>query len=256
MNQNSTLPWFPVFHVPHDGNEFPEELIRSVCIPLETFLVYHEKMRDRDASALIPLSYRNNGKTIAFPVSRLLCDVERFTGPEEVMEQYGMGFCYEKAYDGTVIKHVTEELREKTRRYYDIHHASINRLCEQHRRILFFDMHSYTGEIIPAEFLRTGKTLPDLCIGVDYQFTPPELARAVLHGFQEAGLTIAVNDPYSGCYVPEAVMNRESDCEFAGIMLEFHRRAYLDEQGSLAGNRVEKIREVIRRMLLRWGCMG
>ena len=172
------------------------------------------------------------------------------------MEQYGMGFCYEKAFDGTVIKHVTEELRKHTRKYYDAHHAQINRLCKQHRRILFFDMHSYTDEIIPADFLRVGKTMPDLCIGVDDKFTPPDLALNFLRGFQGMGLTIAVNYPYSGCYVPEVVMNRESDCDLAGIMLEFNRRAYLNEQGVLVENRVEKIREVIRRMLLQWGCMG
>ena len=37
---------FPLFHVPHDGTSFPEELMESVCIPKEQFLSYHERMRD------------------------------------------------------------------------------------------------------------------------------------------------------------------------------------------------------------------
>lgn len=37
---------FPLFHVPHDGTTFPEELMESVCIPKEQFLSYHERMRD------------------------------------------------------------------------------------------------------------------------------------------------------------------------------------------------------------------
>ncbi len=85
---SAITPWFPVFHVPHDGNEFPEELIRSVCLPPAIFMAYHERMRDKDADALIPLPYQYRENTIAFPVSRLLCDVERFIGQEEKSAPY------------------------------------------------------------------------------------------------------------------------------------------------------------------------
>ena len=44
----------PVFHIPHDGWKFPEELMVSVCVPRDTFQFYHEKMRDRYAALLIP----------------------------------------------------------------------------------------------------------------------------------------------------------------------------------------------------------
>jgi N-formylglutamate amidohydrolase len=241
--------WYPVFHVPHDGNEFPEELLQSICIPMENFKACHEKMRDKDVSILIPPSYQRNNRVYAFSVSRLLCDVERFIGPEEVMEQYGMGFCYEKAFDGTVIKRVTEELRRKTRKYYEDHHSRINRLCEQHRRILFIDMHSYSKEIIPADFLRAEQTLPDLCIGVDKSITPPRLVRAAVHSFQEAGLSVAINYPYSGCYVPESIMNGKAACDFAGIMLEFQRNAYMNEKNERIRENVERIRNAIQNIL-------
>lgn len=247
---------FPVFHVPHDGNEFPGELLRSVCIPINLFLAYHEKMRDKDAGALIPPLCRSRDMTCAFALSRLLCDVERFIGPEEVMEQYGMGFCYEKAFDGAIIKRVTDDLKAKTRVFYDAHHSRINRLCKQHRRILFFDMHSYSSEIVPRDFLRSGMEPPDLCVGVDARFTPPGLVSDVVSGFQAIGLTVAVNYPYSGCYVPEAVMNGETCCDFSGIMLEFHRKVYLDSQDSLVQKKVEKIQDVIRQIMLQWGCMS
>ena len=97
----------PIFHIPHDGNQFPKELMESVCVSEEQFELYHERMRDIGVSLMIPSAYRTQSQTVRFPVSRLLCDVERFLGPEEVMERYGMGFCYEKAFDGTKIKNVT-----------------------------------------------------------------------------------------------------------------------------------------------------
>ena len=105
---------FPLFHVPHDGTSFPEELMESVCIPKEQFLSYHERMRDTGVLEMVPTAWRNSGNTLYFPVSRLLCDVERFPGPEEPMERLGMGFCYERAYDGTRIKTVSAELRRET----------------------------------------------------------------------------------------------------------------------------------------------
>lgn len=247
-------PWFPLFHVPHDGTQFPKELMASVCIRQGAFLAYHEKMRDKYAAQLIPEEYCQGDKVCSFGVSRLLCDVERFIGPEEVMEQYGMGFCYEKAFNGTVIKHVTDELRHKTRKYYDDHHARINQLCRQHPFILFFDMHSYSREIIPADFLHPERSLPDLCIGVDSNFTPSDLANIVHNEFREIGLTVAVNYPYSGCYIPETVMRREAGCHFAGIMLEFNRKAYLDEQDDPIPEKAKRIQEAIRCILKQWRC--
>ena len=47
-------PGFLIWHVPHDGWEFPEELMSSVCIPMEKFKAYHEKMRDAGVAGLIP----------------------------------------------------------------------------------------------------------------------------------------------------------------------------------------------------------
>ena len=45
---------FPLFHVPHDGTSFPEELMESVCIPKEQFLSYHERMRDTGVLEMVP----------------------------------------------------------------------------------------------------------------------------------------------------------------------------------------------------------
>ncbi len=118
---------FPLFHVPHDGTSFPEELMESVCIHKEQFLFYHERMRDTGVLEMVPTAWRNSGNTLYFPVSRLLCDVERFPGPEEPMERLGMGFCYERAYDGTRIKTVSAELRRETLVWYHGHHEKLNR---------------------------------------------------------------------------------------------------------------------------------
>lgn len=164
---------FPLFHVPHDGTSFPEELMESVCIPKEQFLSYHERMRDTGVLEMVPTAWRNSGNTLYFPVSRLLCDVERFPGPEEPMERLGMGFCYERAYDGTRIKTVSAELRRETLVWYHGHHEKLNRACVEHPRLLLLDMHSFSDDIVPRDRLRSGERTPDVCLGIDEKIHAP-----------------------------------------------------------------------------------
>ena len=247
--QYKTVPRFPLFHIPHDGWKFPPELMESVCVPENVFRDYHERMRDKDIKQLIPWNYCGGQMLCSFDVSRLLCDVERLVGPDEIMAQFGMGFCYEKAFDGTVIKKVTEALKRRTRILYDEHHDRMNQLCERHPRLLLFDLHSYSDEIVPRAFVRAGEDLPDLCIGTDPKFTPPQLAAICKNRFAEAGLVIRENYPYSGCYIPESVADGTSECDCAGIMLEFHRRSYCNEAGDTDPEKIERIRAVFRNIM-------
>ena len=245
--KNKPAPGFLIWHVPHDGWEFPEELMPSVCIPVEEFKAYHEKMRDAGVAGLIPAAHDFQAVIVCFPISRLLCDVERFIGPEEIMERYGMGFCYEKAYDGTVIKVISEELKEKTLRWYWEHHNRVDRLCESHAHTLLFDMHSYSDDIVPADFLQRGRATPDVCIGTDSRFTPKWLFEIVESRFREAGFSTCKNYPYSGCYVPNSAMAGRSDC--VSIMLEFNKRIYLDESGQVNEKKAVVIREVTEKII-------
>ena len=150
----------PVFHVPHDGDVFPKELMASVCVSKEAFLGYHERMRDIAVSEMVPQAWRGSENTLCFPISRLHCDVERFLGPAEPMERLGMGFCYERAFDGRQIKTVTEELRQKTLRYYRQHHDRLDLMCRRHSRVLLLDMHSFSDELVPLDQLRHGVSPP------------------------------------------------------------------------------------------------
>ena len=236
----------PVFHVPHAGDGFPEELMDAICIPAEQFMFYHEKMRDTGVRDLVPRLYRTAAQSVCFPVSRLLCDVERFIGPEEVMERFGMGFCYERVFDSTYIKNVTDELREKTLTYYREHHVQVDRICRKHRRILFFDMHSYSDEIVPKDLMRQGQQTPDVCIGTDPRFTPPALAGTAERHFREAGFTTARNYPYSGCLIPNAALSGEADC--IAVMLEFNKRICCDSSGVPIPDAVERIRGIVEAL--------
>lgn len=240
---------FPVFHVPHDGQRFPQELAASVCVPADVFMAYHEKMRDTEIGSIVPEEYRTQDRYFHFEISRLLCDVERFIGPDEIMERYGMGFCYEKAYDGRIIKRVTDDLKEKTEKYYREHHRKLDRICERHARVLVFDLHSFSDEIIPPDFLREGTPTPDICIGADACFTPPSVTAAVRDHFSREGYTAAINCPYRGTYVPNAVYSGKCACDCISVMLEVNKRVYLGQNGRADPAKTEAIQRAVQRIV-------
>ncbi len=239
---------FPLFHVPHDGTTFPEELMESVCIPKEQFLSYHERMRDTGVLEMVPTAWRNSGNTLYFPVSRLLCDVERFSGPEEPMERLGMGFCYERAYDGTRIKTVSAELRRETLVWYHGHHEKLNRACIEHPRLLLLDMHSFSDDIVPRDRLRSGERTPDVCLGIDEKYTPPGIVSIAEFCLRAEGFVTARNFPYSGSLVPNAVLGKEVSCDCASIMLEWNKRVYCNERGIPDAGTMEGIRQTVSRI--------
>ena len=260
-----------LFHVPHDGNEFPRELMTSLRISENKFRQYHEIMRDKNVSALIPASYSHFPYTLRFDVSRLLCDVERFTGPEEPMEQYGMGFCYSKAYDGTKIKKVWQTLKEDTLVYYRRHHQMLDEITDRADQLLLIDLHSFSDEIIPKDLLRAmpsaaadpgkaGKALsdivatqiPDICIGTDPSCTPSFLAKRAQDLFSAAGFHSEENYPYQGCMVPNTILNHTSETRFASIMIEVNKRVYLDPHGALKDAEILMIREILKKLILRY----
>ncbi len=244
----------PVFHVPHDGKEFPTNLMSSVCVPESEFLSYHEAMRDTDMRELVPWEYRVPFQSVSFAVSRLLCDVERFVGQEEFMERYGMGFCYERAFNGVRIKSVTDELKEKTLQYYRNHHERMDNICRKHERVLLFDLHSYSDELVPREQLKAGVGTPDVCIGTDRRLTPDALVEIVEKRLDAAGLSFARNYPYSGCLIPNAVLSGDAGRGFIGIMLEFHKRTYCDESRKPIREKLSRHRELIRQIAA--DCVG
>ena len=242
-----TPPRFPVFHVPHDGSLVSEH-IGMFCVPEEQVRYYHEQMRDKDVQELIPPEYHNPESTVWFPVSRLQCDVERFRGPEEIMEKYGMGISYAKAYDGTVINQ-HPYTNQEIQCWYESHHSLMNHRCCAHKQIILIDLHSYHDEIVLPDFLIPGRKTPDLCIGTDPRFTPSKLLRVVRKRFEDEGLTTDVNYPYAGCYIPERIAEWPYNCNLFGIMLEFHRRAYLNEEGKTDPQKRNRIRNIIRQII-------
>lgn len=128
-----------VFHIPHASTRIPPEYSGDFIEGVLPDNLRH--MTDRYTDELFDLGL---GERIVFPVSRLVCDPERFREDEsEEMAKIGMGAVYTRGYDLRPIRSVTPDRREEIlRRYYDPHHGrleeAVTRALERtmpHRRL-------------------------------------------------------------------------------------------------------------------------
>jgi N-formylglutamate amidohydrolase len=85
-----------VLHIPHSSRHVPQDERQAIL--LDDAALNHELLRMTDAymDELFPITPFETGRVV-FPVSRLICDVERFPSDEdEPMAARGMGVFYTK----------------------------------------------------------------------------------------------------------------------------------------------------------------
>ncbi len=232
-----------IFHVPHDGNFFPSELFSSVCVSYADFMFYHNTLSDKHVKMLIPDKYRADAQV--FKISRVLCDVERFTDGTEIMDKYGMGYCYEKAYDGRVIKKISDKLLSDTLRYYTEHHQKFNDLYRANDSLIIVDLHSYAPFLIVDESREYDRPFPDICVGYDSAFCPQEAAEYISSSLRAAGYSVELNYPNSGSFVPSAALTDTDRKPCLSLMLEVHRDIYLNPDGQPKIDAINALKQVI-----------
>jgi len=170
-----------------------------------------------------------NAKRVVLNVSRLVCDVERYTNTKvEAMEYYGMGVCYTKRSNGDTLRTVDDEERERIiETHYKPHHRRLENVIvswlETLKTVFIVDCHSFSGTQLKHE---EDSNRPDLCIGVDNEHTPIELVDELVEYFSTNGLTVAINSPFSGTMVP-TIYRGNNDVK--SIMIEVNRSLYLDD---------------------------
>ena len=175
--------------------------------------------------------YATGDTMLRFPVSRLVCDAERFRDDaSEIMSEVGMGVIYTRCSDGSPLKTVTEEHKEELlRQYYDPYHARfeflVSEKLREFDRCLIIDGHSFYPTPLPYE-LNQNLDRPDICLGTDPFHTPSELAEVAYEYFAGCGYSVAFNEPFAGSIVP--LKYYERDKRVMSIMIELNRRLYMD----------------------------
>ena len=191
--------------------------------------------------------------TLRFPVSRLVCDPERFRKDEdEPMSKVGMGAVYTSCSDLSKLRDVSQSHRDYLlRTYYDPFHELLSEIVEKttakHDGCLIIDCHSFSPTPLPYE-PNQSPLRPDICIGVDDFHTPPTVQDLLIDQFNQKGYTVAVNDPYSGSIVPLKYYTK--DPRIKSVMIEINRRLYIDNNIHRTTG-YEKLKKDVREVIMR-----
>ena len=166
---------------------------------------------------------------LVFPISRFVCDVERFPDDQEEMFKIGQGICYTK---GTRDNDITVIDKEEILKIYDKWHLDLIQLINQtlcyFHKVILVDCHSFPDN----------EGYPDFCIGTVEQ-TPTGLTDLVIHELD--GYEVSINYPYSGAILPSKFIDNP---DVFPIMIEINKRLYLNSEEDF-----NKIKELIHKVL-------
>ena len=218
-----------LIHVPHASVKIPTNRMSEFLIAdLEPELL---KMTDRYCDEL----FAADAEMIVFPVSRLVCDPERFRDDkEEEMAEKGMGAVYTRCSDGSALRQRDDARREEIlSAFYDPHHRmlseAVQRRLESFGKCLIVDGHSFSPVPLDHESDRSPDR-PDICIGTDSFHTFAALAEYTGAWFENKGYRVAFNRPFSGTIVPMFCYKREKRVQ--SVMIEINRGLYMDGAGN------------------------
>jgi len=248
-----------VVHIPHASLVVPSDVAAGLLLtPAE---LQHELlvMTDRYTDGLFALP-SSRATTVAFPVSRLVVDPERFTDDDsEPMARKGMGVVYERTVAGRPLRHApsAEHRRHLLARFYEPHHAALTTAVEialaAHGACLLIDGHSFPTRPLPYEDDQDPDR-PDICVGTDPSHTPAWLRDIAVAVFAKVGWRVAVDRPFAGALVPMRFYRK--DLRVSAVMIEVRRGLYMDERSGERLTCFREVRECIAGALRTLGAVG
>ena len=221
-----------ILNIPHSStliyelNPFPRLQNRACCAAFIQML--HKELLPMTDWYTDELFVNGIGTPIIAPVSRIICDTERFRNDEdEPMAKIGMGVCYRITHD---LKKTWNPCYKQwvLENVYDVHHSKLKEAVDEalleYNRALILDCHSFSPVPLPYE-PDQNPDRPDICIGTDDFHTPKELIEITYQFFRDKGYSVKINSPYSGTIVP--IKHLYKNRKVHSIMIELNRGLYL-----------------------------
>ena len=242
-----------VLHIPHSSRRVPAEERRNIL--LDDAALNNELLRMTDAHTdeLFPITPVEAGRVV-FPLSRLVCDVERFpSDAEEPMVSRGMGVIYTRTSMSEVLRAQPDPVDRQNclDRWYWPHHSTLERLVNDVAArsgvCLIVDCHSFPSVALPYELDQTSSRA-DICIGTDQFHTPLAVHDSIVAAAHAEGYSVAVDAPFSGALVPLASYRK--DRRIMSVMIEVNRRLYMNENTCIRNQDFEKVCAAVGRLIV------
>jgi len=242
-----------VLHIPHSSRRVPAEERQAILVDDTELNGELLRMTDAYTDELFPITPVEAGRVI-FPLSRLVCDVERFPSDEnEPMAARGMGVTYTHTSMGGVLRAQPDPAdRQKCLdRWYWPHHSKLEHLvkdvAERSGVCLIVDCHSFPSVALPYE-LDQASPRADICIGTDSFHTPWAVRDAIVAAAEADGYSVAVDAPFSGALVP--LSSYRKDHRILSVMIEVNRRLYMEEDSGKKKDGLGKVCATLGRLVM------
>lgn len=243
-----------ILHVPHASTVVPAECRADFVVDEATLRQHLAASTDHFTDELFALS-EPGVETVAFPISRLAVDPERFEhDAKEPMALRGLGVLYECGHDGEWIRGPLSADRRAwyLDRWYRPHHAALEAAVERalkgHGCALIIDCHSYPDTPLALD-LDKSTPRPQGCLGTSEIHTPPALVDAGVRYAAQQGWTLGVDQPYAGTIVPKRYLDH--DARVMSVMIEVNRKLYMTVDGDTArkSNGFDETRRVVQGLI-------
>lgn len=210
--------------IPHASTFVPPDIRHKLLLNDHEIASYSDLYTEEIYD--IPNTYK-----VEYGVSRLVCDPNR--APDDLISEAHL------AIDGSVIqiaedlkpiykkeKDITMEMvQERIETYHDKYHDKIDNHLKDIKFLI--DGHSLKS-VGPATKPDAGQLRADIVLGNrDYTTCSREQTHFFKTEFEKRGLSVKINDPYSGKYVLGYHCSRKN---LPGIQIEINRRIYMDEE--------------------------
>jgi N-formylglutamate deformylase len=242
-----------VLHIPHSSRRVPAEERQAIRLDDEALNSELLRMTDAHTDELFPLTSVEAARII-FPVSRLICDVERFPSDDhEPMATRGMGVIYTRTSMGKLLRTTPNatERQSLLDRWYRPHHLKLERMVNdvaaQSGVCLIVDCHSFSSIPLPHEPDQVTHRA-DICIGTDAFHTPLLIRDAIVAAVEEEGLSVNVDAPFAGALVP--LSSYRKDGRILSVMIEVNRRVYMDEHSGLKNQNFGQVYSAVGRLIV------
>lgn len=238
-----------MLHIPHSSIWIPPQYREGILLTDEE--LFHELCEKTDAFTDELFWDADFPVRVVAPVSRLVCDVERFRDDaQEPNAKRGEGAVYTRTHDGRPLRAYDAAEREHIlQAYYEPHHKSLTEAVEaalqKYGRCTIVDCHSFHSKrpVRLSCLIRR----PDICIGTDAFHTPRSLRDTMAETARKEGMYVRFNTPYSGSITPLAHYRR--DKRVKSVMVEVNRRLYMNEQNMQKIDGFERTQAVCRALL-------
>lgn len=214
-NFNHIVAW-----IPHTGTFLPNVDKSQKFAPLRENALL---LADEQVDKLYPFL----SNKIMSDYSRFVVDLERYLDDsQEEMAQRGMGYLYNRLIDGTLFNRAVFGGNAYYTQYYKHKHLQLKQAIENiGDGAVLLDLHSFNPFPLACDIdTRPGR--PDICLGFNTGLTKPDdaLLHRLKNTFEERGLKVAVNTPFSGA------MTADTHIKYKSLMIEINKKCYLENR--------------------------